>query len=309
MLSLFATTAVLMAAPMPQGAVSAREQSEPPADLAEESQVRDLCNALGRRAPSLDEPEDAAAAAVAQKERAALAEKAAARTYRVEVPSKGFALGRYRANQGELELDGDHPLRAVENRLSLDLDGIDDVSFLATPEQVAAWTREKKAGTLRLSVVFRPADACAGNGQARAWRLAGTPLSWQLIGEKGPMAGADDEGLPILPIASSGDPALAAAPPRTARIEKVSLEDAGEAGSARLEGAQGALDRCAATAQRTGALVVVFTVLNGHVRDPQVIVDGARDEPTSQCVAAALAGAALAGSSGSARGTATVAVQ
>jgi hypothetical protein len=311
MSSLFAAAAaLLLAAPMPQGAVSLRDPGAPPAALAEESQVRDLCNALGHRAASLDEPEDAAAAAAAQKERDALAEQAAARTYRVDVPSKGFELGRYRASQRELELDGDHPLRAVENRLTLDLDGIDDVGFLATPEQVAAWTREKKAGTLHLTVVFRPADACAGNAQARAWRLAGTPLSWQLIGEKGLVAAADDEGISVVSIARSGDAATAAVRPRTVRIEKVSLDDAGEPGKARLEGAQSALDRCAATAQRAGALVIVFAILNGHVRDPQVIVDGARDEPTSRCVASALAGAALAGSSGtSARGTATIALQ
>jgi hypothetical protein len=310
--SLFAAALLLAAqvAQIPKGSVSTRDSGEPPAALAEESQVRDLCNALGRRAAALDEPEDPAAAAAAQKERDVRAEKAAARTYRVDVPSKGFAFGRYRASQRELELDGDHPLRAIENRLTLDLDGIDDVGFLATPEQVATWTREKKAGTLHLTVIFRPANACAGNAQARAWRLAGTPLSWELIGEKGVVAAADDEGIPVASLARAGDAAAAPARPRTVRIERVNLDDGGEPGSARLEGAQDALDRCAASAQRAGALVIVFAVLNGHVRDPQVIVDGARDEPTSRCVASALAGATLAGSSGtSARGTATVALQ
>lgn len=306
--SFFAAAAALLAAQMSPGAVSPRDSAEPPAALAEESQVRDLCNALGRRAATFDEPEDAAAAAAAQKERDALAEKASARTYRVEVPAKGFAFGRYRAGQNELELDGDYPLRAVDDRLSLDLDGIDDVSFLASPEQVAAWTREKKAGTLRLSVVFRPADACAGNAQARAWRLAGTPLSWQLIDAKGLVAGSDEQGLPA-PLAKSAEGAAADVQPRAARIEKVSLDDSGEAGNPRLEVAKGALERCAAGAQRAGSLVVIFGVRDGRVRDPQVIVDGARDEPTSRCVASALAGAALSGTSvTSARGTATVAL-
>ncbi|GAC1337573.1 MAG: hypothetical protein NVSMB23_04250 [Myxococcales bacterium] len=307
--SLIAALGALLAAQLSGRAVSPRDAAAPPTALAEESQVRDLCNALNRRSASTDEPADAAAAAAAAKERDTLAEQASARTYRVEVPSKGFSLGRYRPGQGELELDGDFPLRAVENRLSLDLDGVDDVAFSATPAQVASWTREKKAGTLRLAVVFRPEGLCAGNAQARAWRLAGSPLSWQLIDAKGLAASSDDEGLPAA-LARSEDRPLGEVRPRAVRVEKVVLDGATEAGEARLEGAQPALDRCASAAHRAGSLVVSFGVQDGRVRDPQVIVDGARDEPTSQCIAAALSGAALSGAgAASGRGTATVAVQ
>ena len=79
------------------------------------------------------------------------------RWYRVEVPSKGFAFGLYRAQDQQIELDGDRPLRAIDDMLVLDLEGIDDVSFNARAEQVAAWTQEKKAKALNLVVVFKPA--------------------------------------------------------------------------------------------------------------------------------------------------------
>lgn len=300
--------AALLAAPqVALGAVSARESAEPPVSLVEESQVRDLCAALGRR-PLQPDSDDPAEAAAAQKEREALAEKAAARNYRIEIPSRGFKLGRYRPAQRELELDGSFPARAIDDRLSLDLDGLDDVAFSATPEQVATLLKEKKANELRLGVVFRVSgEPCAGNPVARAWRLAASPLSWQLLDAGGVVAAADDEGLPVLPKAQANQ----AVPVRklSLKVEKLSLDEA-EEDRARLEGVQASLDKCAAAAQRGGSLVVIFAVQGGRVRDPQVIVDGVRDEQTSECVAGALAGAQLAGAGGrTGRGSATLAVE
>lgn len=307
-MSLSFLLAALLAAPLvPRGAVSAREPTEPPVALAEEAQVRDLCNALGRRASEPD-PEDPALAAAARKEREGLAEQAAARAYRVEIPSRGFTLGRYRPAQRELELDGSFPVRAVDDRLALDLEGLDDVAFSATPAQVAMLLKEKKANELRLGVVFRiSGEPCAGNPIARSWRLSGAPLSWQLLDAGGVVAAADEEGLPIVP---KGAPNQAVPARRLSlKVEKLSVDEA-EEDRGRLSGVQGPLDKCAAGAQRGGSLVVIFGVQGGRVRDPQVIVDGVRDEETSQCVSAALDGAQLAGAGGRAgRGTATLALE
>jgi hypothetical protein len=305
---LFAFAALVAASHVPAGAVSTRESTEPPVALAEEAQVRDLCNAFARRGPGSD-TDDPVEAAAAHKEREAVAEKAVSRTYRVEIPSRGFTLGRYRRAQSELELDGSFPVRTIDDRLALDLDGIDDVAFSATPEQVATLLKEKKANELRLSVVFRVnGEPCAGNPNARSWRLAGAPIAWQLLDARGVVAAADEEGLPIVP---KGTDARAAPPRRlSVKVEKLSLDESAEEGKARFEGVQAPLDKCAAGAQRAGALVVVFDVAGRHVRDPQVIVDGVRDQETSQCVAQALSGAALSGAGErSARGTATLALE
>src|SRR5207244_10893025 len=140
-----------------------------------------LCAALREQPydPELDPAQAAAAAKAAQAKR----EEAAGRWYRVEVPSKGFVFGRYRAQDKQLELDGDRPLHAVQNTLSLDLDGVDDVSFHATPEQVSAWSKEKKDGTLRLVVVWKESgergegsaagEAGGRRGRARAGAVVG----------------------------------------------------------------------------------------------------------------------------------------
>ena len=300
--------ALLAATQVPTGAVSTRESSEPSVALVEEAQVRDLCSAFARRGPGSD-PDDPAEAAAALREREAVAEKAVSRTYRVEIPSRGFTLGRYRPAQKELELDGSFPVRTIDDRLALDLDGIDDVAFSASPEQVATLLKEKRANELRLSVVFRVnGEPCAGNPNARSWRLTGAPIAWQLLDARGVVAAADEEGLPIVPKGTDGR----AAPPRrfSMKVEKLSLDEAAEEGKARFEGVQAPLDKCAAGAQRAGAIVVIFDVAGRHVRDPQVIVDGVRDEGTSQCVAQALSGATLSGAgSRSARGTATLALE
>ena len=72
-------------------------------------------------------------------------------------------MGQYRAQEKLLELDGDRPLKAVDNTLSLDLEGVDEVAFNATPEQVSAWSKAKKAGALKLVVVWKPnGERCAG---------------------------------------------------------------------------------------------------------------------------------------------------
>jgi hypothetical protein len=305
---LVALAALLAATQVPTGAVSTRESSEPSVALVEEAQVRDLCSAFARRGPGSD-PDDPAEAAAALREREAVAEKAVSRTYRVEIPSRGFTLGRYRPAQRELELDGSYPVRTIDDRLALDLDGIDDVAFSASPEQVATLLKEKRANELRLSVVFRVnGEPCAGNPNARSWRLAGAPIAWQLLDTRGVVAAADEEGLPIVPKGTDGR----AAPPRrfSMKVEKLSLDEAAEEGKARFEGVQAPLDKCAAGAQRAGAIVVIFDIAGRHVRDPQVIVDGVRDEGTSQCVAQALSGATLSGAGNrSARGTATLALE
>ena len=266
--------------------------------LREEAQVRELCSALRDTGESFegDPAEAAAARRAAQLKR----DQAAQASYSVEVPSKGFSFGRFRPGENLLELDGDHPLRAVDNELSLDLDGTDDVAFHARPEQVSQWSRAQKAGTIKLVVTFRPSgERCAGSAAARAWRVSGHAIAWQIQDGDKVVAAADEAGEPV------GVPSG----PRSLSVEKVSLEDADEA-RVSLTGVQPALDKCAAGARRLGTLVVTFAVQGGHVRDPQVILDALRDEAVSVCVARALSGASLTGAAGkSGRGTATLALQ
>src|SRR5947209_4559805 len=152
--------------------------------LTQESQVKELCEALRERPPPGEG--DPAEQAAAQKTAFSRREEAAARWYRLEVPAKGFAFGQYRAQDKQLELDGDRPLRALDGVLALDLEGIDDVAFNARPEQVKAWNSEKNAGALKLVVVFKPSgERCAGSAAAQAWRLAGKVRSWELVGASG----------------------------------------------------------------------------------------------------------------------------
>jgi len=267
--------------------------------LTEKAQLRELCDAL-RAQPSerdLDPAQAAAARKAAQKRR----EEAAARWYRVEVPSKGFSFGRYRAQDQQLELDGDRPLRAVDDMLSLDLEGIDEVAFNARPEQVTAWSEEKKARSLRLIVVWKPGgDRCAGSAAAESWRIAGKARSWELVGPEGTVAAANEDGEPV----------LLGGGPRQARVEKVTLESDGapqqDEGRDRLASSQQALDRCVSGAQAAGKLLITFSVQGGRVREPQVIMDSVRDERISGCVAKAISGAEVGGSG---RGTASIAVQ
>jgi len=262
--------------------------------LTQESQVKELCEAL-RAKPAL-EGADPAQEEAGHKAAQARREQAASQWYRLEVPSKGFAFGRYRDRERQIELDGDWPLRAVDGELSLDLEGIDDVAFNARPEQVTAWTAEKKAGSLKLVVVWKPTgERCAGSAAAEAWRVAGKVRSWELIGTQGMMAAADADGEPV----GGG--------PRALRVEKVSLESdespAEDDGRGRLAGVQGALQRCAARAQRSGTMLVTFSVQGGRVRDAQVIMDSLRDEKVADCVAKAVTGAAL---NGTGHGTASL---
>jgi hypothetical protein len=269
--------------------------------LREEPQVRDLCSALRDVGESFEG--DPAEVAAARREAQLKRDQAAQAIYGVEVPSKGFSFGRFRPDEDLLELDGDRPLRAVNNELSLDLDGTDDVAFHARPEQVSQWSRAQKAGTLKLAVTFRPSgDRCAGSAAARAWRIAGHSISWQLLDGDKVVAAADEGGEPV------GLPAGR----RSIAVEKISLDEADEADGARVRfaGVQPALDKCAASARRLGTLVVAFAVQGGHVREPQVILDALRDEAVSGCVARALSGASLTGAGGkSGRGTATLALQ
>ena len=262
--------------------------------LAEVSQVKDLCAAL-REMPA-DTDVDPAEAAAAHKDALARRDQALGRWYRTEIPSKGFVLGRYRAQDRLLELDGDRPVRAVESTLSLDLDGIDDVAFNATPEQVSFWSKAKKAGTLKLAVVWQSAgDRCAGSAAAEAWRIAGKVRSWELVGESGLLAAADADGEPVGGV------------PHSVKVEKVALEsDAAppdDDGRRRLSSAQAALSRCAAGAQRGGNVLLTFTVQGGRVREPQIIMDSLRDEKAAGCVARAVTGAEVGGSG---RGTASI---
>jgi hypothetical protein len=271
--------------------------------LTSEDQVRELCAALRTPlGPSELDPVQSAA----QRQRAdRLRTEAVSRTYRLSVPAKGFAFGRYRSEQQEIELDGTRPLRALDGAISLDLAGINDVSFQASPRQVRDWNARKAGGELSLVVQFRPSgDPCAGKAVAGIFRLAGEPLSWQIETEAGPVAAADEDGAP-----------LEVGPPRihTMRIERVALdveqpvfEDARE----RLVAAQPALDRCAHGVRRTGAMVVAFAVQGGRLRDVQVVMDALRDESVATCVAQALSGAQLRGiEAASGRGTASIALQ
>ena len=265
--------------------------------LSDKAQLKELCEAL--RAQPSESDLDPAQVAEARKSAQARREAALGRWYQVEVPSKGFSFGRYRAQEQQLELDGDRPLRAVDDMLSLDLDGVDDVAFAASPAQVSAWSQEKKAKALRLVVVFKPgAERCAGSAAAQAWRISGHARSWELVGAQGTVAAANEDGEPV----SGG--------PRKARVEKVTLDsDAApqqDEGRDRLVSSQNALDQCASGAQRTGRLLITFSVQGGRLREPQVIMDSVRDERVSGCVARALSGAEVGGSG---RGTASIAVQ
>jgi hypothetical protein len=266
--------------------------------LTGKSQLKELCEAL--RAQPAESNLDPAQLAAARKAAQARRDEAVERWYRVEVPSRGFAFGRYHAQEQQLELDGDRPLRAIDDMLSLDIAGIDEVSFNARPEQVTSWNQEKKAKALKLAVVFKPAgDRCAGSAAAESWRISGRARSWELIAAQGVVAAANEEGEPI----GGGGP-------RQVRIEKVTL-DTDEApqdndGRSRLASSQRALERCAAGAQRAGKLLITFSVQNGRVREPQVIMDSLRDESVSGCVAKAIAGAEMYGTG---HGTASITVQ
>jgi len=287
----------LLAAPY---VAAARTDAVP---LTSEDQVRELCAALRTPlGPSELDPVQTAA----QRQRVdRLRSEAVSRTYRLSVPAKGFTFGRYRPEQQEIELEGSRPLRALDGALSLDLAGINDVAFQASPREVRDWKARKAAGDLSLVVQFRPSgDPCAGKAVAGIFRLSGEPLSWQIETEAGPVAAADEEGAP-----------LEVGPPRihTMRIERVALdveqpvfEDARE----RLVAAQPALDRCAHGVRRTGAMVVAFAVQGGRLRDVQVVMDALRDESVATCVAQALSGAQLRGiDAASGRGTASIALQ
>jgi hypothetical protein len=263
--------------------------------LSLEAQVKELCEAF-REQPA-DTEADPAESAEAHKSALARREAAAAQWYRVEIPSKGFVFGQYRSSEHQLELDGDRPVRGVDGRLLLDLDGIDDVAFNARPEQVTNWSRQKKAGTLRLVVVFKPSgERCAGSAAARSWRVAGRVRSWELIDAQGVVAAADEEGEPV-----------GGAGPRSVKVDKVALDsDAGpldDDGRGRLSDVRDALQKCATGAQRGGTLLVSFSVQAGKVHDAQVIMDSLRDEKVAACVSHAVDGAEVGGSG---RGTASL---
>ena len=231
------------------------------------------------------------------------ADRPAGQLYRVEVNASGFALGRYRAEEQELELDGDRPLRAAGNSLYLDLHGVDEVAFKATEAQRDQWAHHKQAGKLALSVVFEPsADGCRGSLHAHQARLAGSARSWQLKDHQGQvLAAADEDGHPL---ERSGGP-------RAVKVQSVAMENeapVADEGKARLGAAQGALDACATRAQGAGSLVLSFAAKGGALRDVQVALDGLHDEAVAGCIAKALTGATLAGAV-TGRGTATIAVE
>ena len=264
--------------------------------LTQKSQVKELCEAL--RAQPSESDLDPAQAAAARKAAQATREDAASRWYRVEVPSLGFAFGRYHSQEQQLELDGDRPLRALEDALTLDLDGTNEVAFNARPEQVTAWTAERKAKTLRLVVEFKPSgERCAGSAAAESWRIAGHARSWELMGAKGALASANEDNEPV----GGG--------PRQLRVERITLESDSaphEGDARRLSAVQSSLNSCATGAQRGGKLVLTFSVQGGRIRDPQVVLDSVRDERVSACVARAIAGADVGGSG---PGTAAISLQ
>ena len=276
--------------------VLAAASNQDAVQLTQKSQLQELCDAL--RAQPSESGLDPAQTAEARKTAQARRDEAAGRWYRVEVPSKGFAFGRYRSQDQQLELDGDRPLRALDDMLALDLDGTDEVAFNGRPEQVTAWSAEKKAKTLRLVVVFKPTgERCAGSAAAESWRIAGHARSWELFGSQGAVATANEDGEPI----GGG--------PRQLRVEKVSLESDGapqDNDGRRLASVQSTIERCAPGVQRSGKLVLTFSVQGGRVREPQVVVDSVRDERVSGCVARAINGAEVGGSG---HGTASIAVQ
>lgn len=277
--------------------VLAAASSQDAVQLTDKSQIKELCEALRAQPPEADL--DPAQVSAARKAAQARREEAAGRFYRVEIPSKGFSFGRYRAHDKQIELDGDHPMRAIDDMLALDIEGTNDVSFNARPEQVTAWSAEKRGRSLRLVVVFKPSgEPCAGNDAAESWRIGGQARSWELVGAQGVVASANDDGEPV----GGG--------PRQMRVERVTLESDGapqeNEGRARLSSARAALDRCAYGAQRAGKLVLSFSVQDGRVRDPQVVLDSVRDESIAGCVARAINGAEVGGSG---HGTAAIAVQ
>ena|SRR5262249_29483259 len=281
LLPLFALAAALQAPP--QNAVP----------LSADDQVRDICAGLKPGA------EPAPGVSPAQTRAQTLS-----RTFRLQVPANGFGLGRYREAEQELELDGRRALRALDGAITLDLAGLSDVAFHASPAEVTRWTAAKSEGKLTLTVIFHPSgERCSGNAAARIFRMEGVPLWWQLELESTAVAAADEDGLPV------DKPGTA----RAIRVDKVVLDTevpAPDLGKGRLSAAQGALDRCAKSARRRGSMVVSFGLQDGHVRSPQVIMDAVRDEDTARCIAQALSGAALAGGDPSAsRGTASLAIQ
>lgn len=265
--------------------------------LVQKAQVKELCEAL-RAQPAADDL-DPAQAVGARKAALARHDDYADRFYEVEVPSKGFVFGRYREADRLLELNGDRPLRAVGGMLSLDVDGVDEVAFEATPAQVTAWSLAKKAGTLRLLIVFKPSgDRCAGFAAAESWRISGTAQSWKLVGEDGVVATADAEGEPV------------AGGPRKISVHKVTLDSdpiaPDDDGKNRLSAVRPQLDRCASQAQRSGSLVLGFDVRSGRAQDPQVMVDSLRDDRVAACVARALQGAQVGGQG---HGTASISLE
>jgi len=268
-----------------------------PIVLTQKAQLKELCNALRAQPASGDL--DPAQEVSARKDALVHRDEAAGRWYELEVPSKGFSFGRYREQEHLLELDGDRPLRSVDGMLSVDIDGVDDVTFEATPEQVTAWNSEKKAGTLHLVVVFQPSgDRCAGSSAAESWRIGGKARSWKLQNESSVLATADSEGEPV----SSG--------PRKLRVEKVSFESElnvpEDEGRSRLAPVRLQLDKCAANAQHGGNLVLGFDARAGRLQDPQVIIDSLHDEKVAACIAKAVQGATM---SGSGRGTASISLE
>jgi hypothetical protein len=278
-------------------AAAAASTGAEPIVLSEAAQVKELCEALRAQpyAHALDPAQKAASDDEAQQRR----RDAAGRDYQVEVPAKGFAFGRYRAKDKLIELDGDRPLVAIEGMLHIDLDGIDDVAFEATPAQVSDWSAAKKEGALKLMVVFRPSgDRCAGSAAAQSWRIAGKARSWQIVGESGAVAAADSDGEPV----GGG--------PREITVDKVALDTdtsvPEDEGRARFGGVRPALSRCGLEAQHSGNLVVMFELRAGRVADPQVVMDSLRDERVAACVSKAVVGAAVAGTG---RGTASISFQ
>ena len=268
------------AAVTPTAATAAADASPAPAaapaiDTFE--QARDLCDSL--------RGEDRAAAA--------------RRPVRALVASKAFAFGRYRKADQELELDGDRPLRTAGDTLFLDIAGIDEVAFRASPEDVQEWKKAKEAGDATLEVTFRPTgDGCTGNKHARHFRLAGRAESWRISARGKQVAEADEEGKPVVHSDTHG-----------AKVTRVAFE--GEApsedeGRTRLTGAQAALDACVKAAPKAGSVVLAFSAKGGAVREVQVMVDGLRDETLTQCLAKAVAGTPLEGSG---KGMATIAVE
>ncbi|HWE25946.1 MAG TPA: hypothetical protein VG496_18565 [Myxococcales bacterium] len=262
--------------------------------LTSDGQVREICAALREQS---GEPAPGVTAAPSRSQ-------PLSRIYQLRIPSRGFAFGQYHEEDEELELDSSRPLHALDGALTLDLVNADDVAFHAGPAEMKDWTAAKRDGKLSLTVYFRPSgDGCAGNEATHIFRVEGAPVWFELQGAGGAIAAADEEGLPVDRPGSL----------RSFRISKVLLDSdtpRTDAGKDRLAVAQPALDRCAQAARRRGSLVVSFSIHEGRVRNPQVIMDAARDEETARCVTQALAGAPIASVDPAAtRGSASLAVQ